>query len=233
MSVAFKVIAFQGWPNALSMGNGTAELVVTLDVGPRILSYTRKGGLDPFNIYKDQAGGVAEQQWRNRGGHRLWLAPEGPAFSYHPDNRTVAWEKIGENGARLTPPPETTTGFQKQIDLVMEAEGAGVTVTRRITRTAAEPCRAAPWALTSWRPAASPSCPCRPWASTPGTSCRIGGSCSGPTRTCPTPVTGSEGVSSRCARIPPARRQRSAWPRLRAGGPISLNARFSSSGFRW
>ena len=147
MSVVAEVIPFRGWPNALRLANGAVELVATLDVGPRILSYARTGGVNPFNIYEDQAGGTGEPQWRNRGGHRLWLAPEAPEFSYYPDNRPVAWERIGENGVRLTPPPETATGFQKQIDLVMAPDGAKVTVTHRITRTAATPCRAAPWAL--------------------------------------------------------------------------------------
>ena len=152
MSVVIERIAFRGWPNALRLANGTVELIVTLDVGPRILSYTRKGGLNPFNIYEDQAGGVGEPQWRNRGGHRLWLAPEGPDFSYHPDNRPVAWEQIGEIGVRLTPPPEIATGFQKQIDLTLAADGAKVTVIHRIIRIGATPCRAAPWALSVMAP---------------------------------------------------------------------------------
>ena len=146
MSIAIDRVAFRGWPNALRLANGTVELIATLDVGPRILSYSRKGGANPFNVYEDQAGGTGEPQWKNRGGHRLWLAPEGPAFSYFPDNRPVAWERIGETGARLTPPTETT-GFQKQIDLILAPDGAKVTVIHRIIRTAATSCRAAPWAL--------------------------------------------------------------------------------------
>ena len=152
MSVAMNVIDFRRWPNALRLSNGDAELIVTLDVGPRILSYSRTGGVNPFNIYADQAGGVGEPQWKIRGGHRLWLAPEGPAFSYYPDNRTVAWEKIGETGVRLTPPPEPTTGFQKEIDLILDAAGARATVVHRIIRTAAAPRLAAPWALSVMAP---------------------------------------------------------------------------------
>jgi hypothetical protein len=147
MSVTIERIPFRGWPNALRLSNGTVELIATLDVGPRILSYSRPGGVNPFNIYEDQAGGSGEAQWRNRGGHRLWLAPEGPEFSYHPDNATVAWEGIGDTGARLTPPPETTTGFQKQIDIVLKPQGSQVEVVHRITRIGPTPCRAAPWAL--------------------------------------------------------------------------------------
>jgi hypothetical protein len=147
MGISIDRIAFKGWPNALRLANGTVELIATLDVGPRILSYSRAGGVNPFNIYEDQAGGIGEPQWKIRGGHRLWLSPEGPEFSYFPDNHPVTWEKIGETGVRLTPPPETTAGFQKQMDLILEADGARVTVIHRITRIAATPCLAAPWAL--------------------------------------------------------------------------------------
>ena len=147
MSVEFETIAFKGWPHALRMSNGTIELIATLDVGPRILSYTRAGGLNPFNVYEDQAGGVGEPVWRNRGGHRLWLSPEAPGFSDFPDNHPVAWEKLGETGVRLTPAPETGPGFQKQIDIVLTPKGSGVTLTHRITRIGKTPCRAAPWAL--------------------------------------------------------------------------------------
>jgi hypothetical protein len=147
MSVSIERIPFRGWPNALRLGNGTVEVIATLDVGPRILSYSRAGGVNPFNIYEDQAGKSGEAQWRNRGGHRLWLAPEGPEFSYYPDNAPVAWERIGDTGARLTPTPESTTGFQKQIDIILRPDGAQVKVIHRIIRTGATPCKAAPWAL--------------------------------------------------------------------------------------
>lgn len=146
-AVVRQTIPFRGWLNALRLANGEAELIATLDVGPRILSYSRGGGTNVFNVYEDQAGGVGEAMWRNRGGHRLWLAPEGPDFTYYPDNRPVAWEPLGSNGVRLTPPPEEGPGFQKQIDLIMAESGARVTVIHRITRIAATPCRAAPWAL--------------------------------------------------------------------------------------
>lgn len=148
MSIKLEQIAFRGWANCLRIANGTVELIATLEVGPRILSYTCKGGINPLKSFAEQMGGKDEPGWMIRGGHRLWLAPEGPEFSYFPDNRPVAWEKLGDNGVRLTPPPETTTGFQKQIDLWLEPAGSGVTVMHRITRVGETPCRVAPWALT-------------------------------------------------------------------------------------
>ena len=140
-------IPFRGWPCALRLTNGRAELIITLDVGPRILSYALCGGTNVFNIYDDQAGGVGESQWKNRGGHRLWLAPEGTELTMHPDNHAVAWERTGDLAVRLTPPPEDTSGFQKQMDISLAPSNAVVKVVHRITRVAKSPCLAAPWAL--------------------------------------------------------------------------------------
>lgn len=142
-----QTIPFRGWPNALQLSNGKAELIITLDVGPRILSYALHGGTNVFNIYEDQAGGVGETQWRNRGGHRLWLAPEGTELTMNPDNSPVAWDRTGEYSVRLTPPPEAVSGFQKQMDISLSPTSAAVTVVHRVKRLAQSPCRAAPWAL--------------------------------------------------------------------------------------
>lgn len=152
MSVSIERIPFLGWPNALRLSNATVELIATLDVGPRILSYSLAGGINPLAVFEEQAGGTGEAQWRNRGGHRLWLAPESPEFSYFPDNGAVAWERIGESGVRLTPPPEGATGFQKQIDIHLMPNGSRVAVVHRITRIGATACMAAPWALSVMAP---------------------------------------------------------------------------------
>jgi hypothetical protein len=152
MQATAETVAFRGWKRALRISNGLAEVVATLEVGPRILSYTRGGGLNPLAIYDEQAGGCGEPQWKNRGGHRLWLAPEAPDFSYHPDNSPVDWKPIAGGGFRLIPAPEGSTGFAKEIDLFLAPEGAAMTVVHRIRRTGASPRRAAPWALSVMAP---------------------------------------------------------------------------------
>jgi hypothetical protein len=147
-----EVIPYRGWSRVLRVSNGDAELLATLDVGPRILSYALRGGASPFHIFADQAGGAGEPVWRNRGGHRLWLAPEARPFSYHPDNAPVAWEQTGELAVRLKPPPETATGFRKELDLALDPAGSRVIVTHRIERLGDAPQAVAPWALTVLAP---------------------------------------------------------------------------------
>ena len=152
MPAGMDVIAFNGWSNNLRLCNGTVELIITLDVGPRSLSYKKVGGFNPFKIYEDQAGTTGELAWRNRGGHRLWLAPEDLAITYFPDNAPVVWEQLGELGARLTPPPEHASGVQKQIDVALDPSGTGVTIVHRVTRLASTPAHLAIWGLTVMTP---------------------------------------------------------------------------------
>ena len=58
-AVAVETVAYQGWKNNLRLSNGDAELIVTLDVGPRILSYRLRDGKNVFKEYPDQLGKTA------------------------------------------------------------------------------------------------------------------------------------------------------------------------------
>jgi len=146
--VEIEVIAFNGWQNNLRLCNGTVELVVTLDVGPRILSYKKCGGFNPLKIFEDQAGTTGEPAWKNRGGHRLWIAPEDKVLTYFPDNAPVTWEQLGDRWVKLVSAPETTSGYQKEIEISLEPEGTGVTLLHRLTRTDSTPGYLSAWALT-------------------------------------------------------------------------------------
>jgi hypothetical protein len=148
LTAGIDTVAFNGWQNNLRLSNGTVELIVTLDVGPRILVYRKCGGFNPLKIIEDQSGIIGEPVWRNRGGHRLWIAPEHQVQTYIPDNAPVAWEQLGELQVRLTPLPETSNGFQKQIDITLDPMGTGVTIVHRVIRLGPTPAYLAPWALT-------------------------------------------------------------------------------------
>ena len=68
-------------------------------------------------------------------------------FTYHLDNDPVEHEQIGPGAVRFTPPPESGTGFQKQIDIALNTEDDSVKVTHRVTNVATEARIVAPWAL--------------------------------------------------------------------------------------
>jgi hypothetical protein len=140
-------ISYQGWKNNLRISNGDVELIVTLDVGPRILSYKLAGGKNVFKEFSEEMGKAGEKEWKSRGGHRLWVGPEDLTRTYFPDNGPVKY-KVKDNRVRLTPATEKEYGIQKRIDLILPAKGSAVRVVHRITNTGKKPTSLAPWALT-------------------------------------------------------------------------------------
>src|SRR5271170_499698 len=105
-------IAYAGWKHNLRIQGKTTELVITLDVGPRIIRYALHDGKNVFCEFPEQMGGTGEKEWMIRGGHRLWTAPEGD-HSYAADNDPVTWKKLGETAVELAQPANKAFGFQK------------------------------------------------------------------------------------------------------------------------
>src|ERR1039458_5860002 len=69
-------IDYRGWANSWRMSNGEVEVVVTGDVGPRVMRYGFAGGQNFFKELARQMGKTGEATWQPRGGHRVWIAPE-------------------------------------------------------------------------------------------------------------------------------------------------------------
>src|SRR5262249_33748649 len=122
---------YKGWKNNLRLTNGDAELIVTLDVGPRIISYRLANGKNVFKEYSEQLGKMGEKDWQIRGGHRLWVAPEDLTRTYFPDNGPVAY-KEGADLVRFMPGPETPYGIQKELAVRLAPSGSRVTVVHTI-----------------------------------------------------------------------------------------------------
>ncbi len=137
---------YGGWENCFTLANGQIELVVTADVGPRIIHLARVGGENLFYRDLDASGRTGGDEWRIYGGHRLWHAPESKPRTYSPDNAPVTVEPIAD-GVRLTQPVEPETGIEKQIELVMHPEAGHVRVTHRLKNTGLWDVSFAPWAL--------------------------------------------------------------------------------------
>lgn len=163
-----ETIEYRGWKHNLRIANGDAELIVTLDVGPRILSYRLAGGTNVFKEYADQLGGTGEPEWMIRGGHRLWAAPEDTTRTYFPDNGPVAHQEVAPGVVRFNPAPEARYGLQKAIDVRLEPAGSRVTVTHRITNVGQAPTRLAPWALSVMAPGGMEIIPLPPKRPHPG-----------------------------------------------------------------
>lgn len=153
MNAAVKIekTSYDDWPNCYRISNGEVELIVTTDVGPRVMRYAFVGGENVFAEFKDQLGKSGEKEWKSRGGHRLWAAPEDKKDTYALDNGPVK-ATVHEDSITLTQPVEPETGLQKEITVKLAASGGDVEVNHRITNTRAKSRRLAAWALTQMAP---------------------------------------------------------------------------------
>jgi len=145
-------IRYRNWDNCYKLSNGTIDLLVLADVGPRIIFYGFCGGENQFHEVESDAGLLGGQQFRLYGGHRLWVSPE-IERTYFPDNRPVTVAQIG-NTARFTACPEEFppgTNLQKEIEIELASEGPGVRLTHRIRNGASGPTELAPWTPTMMR----------------------------------------------------------------------------------
>jgi hypothetical protein len=152
MKTTIEKVEYKGWKNNLKISNGEAELIITLDVGPRVIRYGYVGAANVFKEFDDQIGKTGEREWMIRGGHRLWHAPEEIKRTYELDNSPVKWEKLGESGARVIQDVEPNTGIQKEIDVTLDQQGTGVVIVHRLRNTNMWDVELAPWALSVMAP---------------------------------------------------------------------------------
>lgn len=142
---------FGGWPNCYCYSNNKIELIITTDVGPRIIHYGWKGGENQFVVFPETSGKTGGDQWQLYGGHRLWNAPEHFPNSYYPDNGPIEIKE--EKGfIRLVQPVETTTLIQKEIDIYLSEESEKAKVIHRLRNCAKELKGLAPWSITALTP---------------------------------------------------------------------------------
>jgi hypothetical protein len=139
-------IAYQGWRNCHRLANKEIELILTGDVGPRVIWFGFIGGANVFKEYEGMVGKTGGKTWRIYGGHRLWHAPEGDPRSYCPDNSPVTVTQAGKV-VHVVQPTEKTTGIQKELDIHLCANRNHVRIVHRLRNTGPWPVELAPWAL--------------------------------------------------------------------------------------
>ena len=141
-------VSYLGQPNCYRLANSAVELIVTTDMGPRIVRYGFGGAENMLGEVPEAAIATELGAWRPLGGHRLWAAPEQKPRSYAPDNDPVEFEIEGDHQIHLRAPVEAATGLQKELTVALDAEGTRVTIRHRITNKNLWGVTLAPWALT-------------------------------------------------------------------------------------
>ena len=145
-------VSYRGWDNAYKVSNGIVELIVTADVGPRIVSYRFRKGENLLHEVAEDAGKSGGSEFRLYGGHRLWVSPE-VERTYFPDNRAVEVSQHG-SATRFTALPEDRppgTNLQKEMEVELAPAGSEVRITHRISNRDSRPTVLAPWSPTMMR----------------------------------------------------------------------------------
>lgn len=100
MNITYKEIEYKNFGTCLEISNGFLELIVTIDQGPRIISFRRLNGENVFfediNSLQQTAHPDMDKMfgkgavWNGLGGHRLWRAPESYS-TYYPEEAKVEY----------------------------------------------------------------------------------------------------------------------------------------------
>ncbi|XXT15931.1 hypothetical protein WME94_37360 [Sorangium sp. So ce429] len=140
-----EIIPYGGWKRAARLVCGDTELVVTLDIGPRIIRYGVIGGPNELSEIPEDLGATGGTKYRFYGGHRLWIGPEEEKRTLQPDNEPV--EHREENGAHVFRPAPDRHGMQKEIRITADAAAGRFVIDHAIENHGAYAVEFTPWAL--------------------------------------------------------------------------------------
>jgi len=125
-----EIVPFAGWKKNARLVCNDVELIVTLEVGPRVISYGPVGGPNLFRVDEAECGRTGDPQFCGYGGHRLWIAPEEEKRTLRPDNDPV--EVSEEDGFYVFTSPIDEYHTQKEILIRPEPENDRFVLLHRI-----------------------------------------------------------------------------------------------------
>jgi hypothetical protein len=148
--------SFAGWEKNLKLSNSFAEVIITVAVGPRIISYRPAGGRSVFKLVDDEAGKSNEDAWKIRGGHRLWTAPEdfgrNDSLCYALDNSDVKHAVEDDFTVRVSNLIEKPAKIRREMVVRLAETSPKVTVEHRIIHEGGDRLEVAPWGLSVMAP---------------------------------------------------------------------------------
>lgn len=154
--ITFKKIKYKNFGNCIKASNGFLTYIVTLDVGPRILSFYRD---EEANIlYEDIDNNIHENgkffdyaysvptEWRLYGGHRFWVGPQ-TKDSYYPDNHKVEYNILNQE-LTLIQTVQSRNDLQLQMKISFTSLDT-IKIVHIITNKGMCKKKVAPWGITA------------------------------------------------------------------------------------
>ena len=148
---------YKDYGKCVEITNGVISALVTVEIGPRIISFGYSGGQNFMNDNRKLLGGKdmdkpytdffgENKRWENLGGHRVWLSPESYPETYTPDDKPCT-VKESENGAVFVYAEDSEIGVQKEMEIKMDADDTNMQVLMRVKNIANEDKEFSIWAL--------------------------------------------------------------------------------------
>ena len=141
-------INYRDLPNCFMVSNDLVDVIVTTDIGPRILSYSFKKSLNILEDSTDLVIQTEEGKWKAIGGHRLSVAPESLSRSYSLESIPIETRIVDPLAIDLVQPTDHRVGIQKEIGVRLSPSSSEVTLVHRITNRSIWAINLAPWCLT-------------------------------------------------------------------------------------
>lgn len=152
--------------NCCRLSNDTIDLIITEDIGPRVIRFGFVGEENEFFVAEPLEKPLDKDVWRLYGGHRLWHAPETTGRTNVPDNQTVTIEDHG-GFVRVIQPVEARTGIQKEMDISLESDLPSVKIVHRMRNCNLWTVELSIWALSVMQGGGSAIIPLPPRGSHP------------------------------------------------------------------
>lgn len=134
--------------DCLIIANHEYKIIVSISVGPRILSFTKFDG-DNILCDKGQFSQIVDgENWDIVGGHRLWHSPESFPRTYFSDMKPVDY--IIENDYVLFSTPADKSGIGKHIKISFENNK--VRISHKLINCGLWPVKLAVWPITILAP---------------------------------------------------------------------------------
>lgn len=161
MGIQIKEISYENYGKCVHITNGIIEVIVTIEVGPRIVRFGFKDGVNMmYNDLERKHKLCGEEfealygkgnSYNNYGGHRLWLSPESLPATYYPDNNAVVYSLLN-NGVKFTPPRQKHNQMQLSFEVMMNEGANDIMVVHSGKNHSRDTQILALWAITALNP---------------------------------------------------------------------------------
>ncbi len=134
------------WGRCIALRNELVELVIPLEIGPRVIRYGFRDGKNQFAEFPAQKADPDLGKWHSFGGHRLWHGPEDIVRTYLPDNDPVRIE-ASDSAIIIQQKLETPTLLQKEMEIHLDPNSTHVQIIHRILNQSLFEVQLAVWAV--------------------------------------------------------------------------------------